>query len=70
MAEKKRKGTEEKHTENQKKGEQNRSWIWIGFSVILLAGVILTGVMLNVADIRDTRESDERIFFFAFQRIL
>lgn len=63
MAEKKRKGTEEKHTENQKKGEQNRSWIWIGFSVILLAGVILTGVMLNVADIRETPEKVMKEYF-------
>lgn len=63
MAEKKHRGTEEKWNPNQEKRKQRRNWMWIGISAMLFIGVIATGIMLNVADIRETPKQVMKDYF-------
>lgn len=58
------KGTKkQQEIQNYKRKEKSFNWVWLGISVLLVIGVIATGVMLNVADIRQTPKMVMKEYF-------
>ena len=58
------KGTKkQQEIQNYKRKEKSFNWVWLGVSVLLVIGVIATGVMLNVADIRQTPKRVMKEYF-------
>ena len=58
------KGTKkQQEIQNYRRKEKSFNWVWLGVSVLLVIGVIATGVMLNVADIRQTPKMVMKEYF-------
>ena len=58
------KGTKkQQEIQNYRRKEKSFNWVWLGVSVLLVIGVIATGVMLNVADIRQTPKRVMKEYF-------
>ena len=58
------KGTKkQQEIQNYRRKEKSFNWVWLGISVLLVIGVIATGVMLNVADIRQTPKMVMKEYF-------
>ena len=58
------KGTKkQQEIQNYRRKEKSFNWVWLGISVLLVIGVIVTGVMLNVADIRQTPKMVMKEYF-------
>ena len=63
MSEKRTQNKGTKKQQNYKRKEKSFNWVWLGISVLLVIGVIATGVMLNVADIRQTPKMVMKEYF-------